>query len=103
MALDHRRLKGHSELMHMRISYHFLAGLADLYIATHARETGSEKRIRNIQSLVELTQLQVEIVIIDPTSQQSTHFVTYREFTDGFVQGKPLISKNAFECDHQWR
>ena len=48
MALDHRRLKGHSQLMHMRISYHFLAGLADLYIATHARETGSEKRIRNI-------------------------------------------------------
>ena len=48
MTLDHRRLKGHSELMHMRISYHFLAGLADLYIATHARETGSEKYIRNI-------------------------------------------------------
>ena len=25
-------LKGHSQLMHMRISYHFLAGLADLHI-----------------------------------------------------------------------
>ena len=33
-------LKGHSQLMHMRISYHFVAGLA--------RETDSDKRIRNI-------------------------------------------------------
>ena len=41
-------LKGHSQLMHMRISYHFLAGLADLRITRQACETDSEKRIRNI-------------------------------------------------------
>ena len=41
-------LKGHSQLMHMRISYHFVAGLADLNITRHARETDSERRIRNI-------------------------------------------------------
>ena len=29
-------LKGHSQLKHMRISYHFLA---DLHITRHARET----------------------------------------------------------------
>ena len=39
---------GHSQLMHMRISYHFLAGLADLHITRQARETDSEKRILNI-------------------------------------------------------
>ena len=33
--------------MHMRISYHFLAGLADLHITRQALETDSEKRIRN--------------------------------------------------------
>ena len=41
-------LKGHSQLMHMRILYHFLAGLPDLHITRHARETDKEKRIRNI-------------------------------------------------------
>ena len=73
--------------MHMRISYHFLAGLADLHITRHARETDSEKRIRNIYTnLAELNQLHAEIVIIDPKPQQSTHFfIDYVEFTDGFV------------------
>ena len=42
-------LNGHSQLMHMRISYHFLAGLADLHITRQARETDSEKRILNIK------------------------------------------------------
>ena len=52
--------------MHMRISHHFLAGLSDLHITRHARETDSEKRIRNIETtLVELNYLQAEIVIID--------------------------------------
>ena len=37
-------LKGHSQLMHMRIRYHFIA---DLHVTRHARETESEKRIRN--------------------------------------------------------
>ena len=40
-------LEGPSQLMHMRIRYHFLA---DLHITrhVHARETESEKHIRNI-------------------------------------------------------
>ena len=33
--------------MHMRIRYHFLA---DLHVTKHARETESEKRIRNTQN-----------------------------------------------------
>ena len=40
-------LKGHSRLMYMRIRYHFLAGL---HVKKHARETESEKRIRNTQN-----------------------------------------------------
>ena len=40
-------LKGRSQLMHMRIRYHFLA---DLHITRHACETESEKRIRNTQN-----------------------------------------------------
>ena len=36
-------LKGHSQLMHMRIRYHVVA---DLHFKRHARETLSEKRIR---------------------------------------------------------
>ena len=40
-------LKGHSQLMHMRIRYHFLA---DLHVTRRARETESEKRIRNTQN-----------------------------------------------------
>ena len=35
-------VKGHRQ--HMRIRYHFLA---DLHVTRHARETESEKRIRN--------------------------------------------------------
>ena len=34
--------------MHMRFSYNFLAGLADLHITRYARETDIEKHIRNI-------------------------------------------------------
>ena len=40
-------LKGHSQLMHMRIRYHFLA---DLHVTRHERETESEKRIWNTQN-----------------------------------------------------
>ena len=40
-------LKGHSQLMHMRIKYHFLA---DLHFARPSREIESEKRIRNTQN-----------------------------------------------------
>ena len=89
--------------MHMRISFHFLAGMADLHITRHARETDSEKHIRNIYTnLVKLNQLQAEIVIIDPKPQQSTKFLIYYiESTIGFVQGKPLTSTNTSEFDHQ--
>ena len=41
-------LKGHCQLKHMRISYHSLAGVADLHMKRHSRETDSEKHIRNI-------------------------------------------------------
>ena len=41
------RLKGHSQLVHMRIRYHFLA---DLHVARQELETESEKRIRNTQN-----------------------------------------------------
>ena len=43
-------LKGHmqSAHVHMCISYHFLAGLADMHVTRQARETGGEKRIWNI-------------------------------------------------------
>ena len=37
-------LKGHSQLMHMRIRYHFLS---DLHVTRHACATESEKHIRN--------------------------------------------------------
>ena len=37
-------LKGHSQLLHMRIRYYFLA---DLHVTRQAREKESEKRIRN--------------------------------------------------------
>ena len=40
-------LKGHSQLLHMRIRYYFLA---DLHVTRHAREKESEKRIRNTQN-----------------------------------------------------
>ena len=40
------KLKGHSQLMRMRIRYHFLA---DLHVTRHECETESEKRIRNTQ------------------------------------------------------
>ena len=41
----HGFLKGHSQLMHMRIRYHFLA---DMCVTRHGRETEREKRMRNI-------------------------------------------------------
>ena len=37
-------LKRHSQLMHMRLRYHFLA---NLHITRHAHETEGERRIRN--------------------------------------------------------
>ena len=40
-------LKGHVQLMHMHIRYHFLA---DLHVTRHARETERQKRIRNTQN-----------------------------------------------------
>ena len=45
--MNYALLKGHSQLMHMRIRYHFLA---DLHVTRHERETESEKRIRNTQN-----------------------------------------------------
>ena len=61
--------------MHMRIRYHFLA---DLHVTRQARETESEKRIRNTQNKpcrVELVQGQ--IVLIDPKPHQSKRFFIY--------------------------
>ena len=42
--LEKTGLKGHSQLLHMRIRYHFLA---DLRITSHASETESKKGIQN--------------------------------------------------------
>ena len=42
-----RTLKGHSQLMHMRIRYHFLV---DLHVTRHWHETESAKRIQNTQN-----------------------------------------------------
>ena len=42
--LSEFELKGHSQLMHMRIRYRLLA---DLHVTRQARETESEKRIQN--------------------------------------------------------
>ena len=43
-------LKGHMQSAHVRmcISYHFLAGLADMHVTRQAHETDGEKRIWNI-------------------------------------------------------
>ena len=58
-----RELKGHCQLMHMRIRYHFLA---DLHVTRHERETESEKYPGILKTnLVELNNLQAQIVIID--------------------------------------
>ena len=40
-------LKGHGQLMYMRIRYHFLA---DWHVTRHARETESQNRIRDTQN-----------------------------------------------------
>ena len=87
-----RRLKGHSQLMHMRYRYHFLA---DLHITRHACETESEKCIRNTLNKAcrgELVTSRIRHYRLKP--YQSTHFFIYGwEFTDGFVLGKPDIDK----------
>ena len=87
-------LKGHGQLMHMRIRYHFLA---DLHITRHACETESEKRIRNTQN----KPCRVELVTSPnrdyrPYAISENSFFIYHlywEFTDGFVQGKPNIDE----------
>ena len=69
-------LEGHNQLMHMRITYHFLA---DLHVTrhVHARETESEKHPEYLNKPCgdELQKLQVKIMIIDPRSCQSAHFL----------------------------
>ena len=80
--------------MHMRIRYHFLA---DLHVTRHARETESEKRIRNRQN----KPCRVELVTSPnrdyrPYAISENSFFIYHlywEFTDGFVQGKPNIDE----------
>ena len=78
----------------MRIRYHFLV---DLHITRHVLQTESEKRIWNTLNEpcgVELIILQAKVIIIDPQPYWSTHFFIYhREFTNGFVQGKPDIDE----------
>ena len=69
-------LEGHNQLMHMRITYHFLA---DLHVTrhVHARETESEKHPEYLNKPCgdELQKLQVKIMIIDPRSCQSANFL----------------------------
>ena len=85
-------LKGHSQLKHMRISYHFLA---DLHITRHVRETESEKRIRNTLNKTcraELVTSRNRDYRLYSISEHS-FFIYYWEFSDGFVQGKPNIDE----------
>ena len=83
--------------MHMRITYLFLA---DLHITRHARQTESEKYILNIlTNLVELILLQVKIVIIDPKSYQSTHFLYAIENSPMDFSRKSQTSTNTSEFE----
>ena len=71
-----RRLKGHSQLMHTRFRYHFLA---DLHITRHACETESEKCIRNTLNKAcrgELVTSRIRDYRFKP--YQSTHFFYIR-------------------------
>ena len=98
-------LEGHNQLMHMRITYHFLA---DLHVTrhVHARETESDKHPEYLNKPCgdELQKLQVKIMIIDPRSERSFfvtllytifHYYPYTifEFTDLRVQKKPNIDE----------
>ena len=67
-------LKRHSQLIYMRIRYHFLA---DLHVTRHSRETESEKRIRNTQNKPRKVQLVTcpNRDYTDPKPHQSTHFL----------------------------
>ena len=70
-----RRLKGHSQLMHMCFRYHFLA---DLHITRHACETESEKCIWNTLNKAcrgELVTSRIRGYRFKP--YQSTHFFIY--------------------------
>ena len=83
----------------MCMRYHLLA---DLHVTRHARETESEKRIRNRQNKpcrVELVTSQ--IVIIDPKPHQSTHFLYNVENLPMDLSRKSQTSTNTSEFDHQ--
>ena len=90
-------LKGHSQLMHMRISYNFLA---DLYITRHARETESQKRVRNTLNKT----CRVELV-----TSRNRDYSPYAVYLYTFgnspmdLPSESQTSTNTSEFDHQKR
>ena len=90
-------LKGHSQLMHMRISYNFLA---DLYITRHARETESEERVRNTLNKTS----RVELV-----TSRNRDYSPYALYLYTFgnspmdLPSESQTSTNTSEFDHQKR
>ena len=77
--------------MHMRIRYYFLV---DLHVTRHARETESEKRIRNTQNIP---------VIIGPKPHESTHFLYTIKNSPMDLSRKSRTSTNTSEFNHQQR
>ena len=90
-------LKGHSQLMHMRISYNFLA---DLYITRHARETESEERIRNTLNKT----CRVELVT-SRNRDYSPYAIYFYTFGNSPIDlsSESQTSTNTSEFDHQKR
>ena len=86
-------LKGHRQLMHMQIRYHFLA---DLHFTKHVRETKSEKRIRNTQN----KPCTVGLVVTSPNRDkphQSTHSLYTIENSPMDLSRKSQTSTNTSE------
>ena len=90
-------LKGHSQLMHMRISYNFLA---DLYITRHARETESEERVRNTLNKT------CRVELITSRNRDYSPYALYL-YTFGNspmdLPSESQTSTNTSEFDHQKR
>ena len=89
-------LKGQSQLIHVRIRYHFLA---DLHVTGHARETWSEDT-QNKPCRVELVTSRIMIIEFKP--YQSTHFFLYTiEHSPMDLSRESQTSTNTSEFDHQ--
>ena len=86
LRIREKTLKRHSQLMHMRTRYHFLAGLRD------ARETESEKRIRNTLNKPCRVKLVTTLSHIRALMFLNT-YIPFRIPPMDFFQGKPNIDE----------